>query len=172
MAAALNARPLVPSSLSDVVRRFSPQYAAAEAAQANGTMTMAEKLSLKRGLDCTYLGLRIWESILNDAMAFWEWERTAKTGSLRERTAKGRVLRERTAKAGIIRERTVKAGIFRERTAMAGAHRGRTAQAKAPACSSRSSKMRRSSCTSCWTLRTRSFCSSARAAVPPQGVVA
>ncbi|KAF5842969.1 hypothetical protein DUNSADRAFT_3562 [Dunaliella salina] len=49
MAAALNARPLVPSSLSDVVRRFSPQYAAAEAAQANGKMTMAEKISLKRG---------------------------------------------------------------------------------------------------------------------------
>lgn len=49
MAAALNARPLVPSSLSDVVRRFSPQYAASEAAHANGTMTLAEKLSLKRG---------------------------------------------------------------------------------------------------------------------------
>jgi hypothetical protein len=58
MAAALNARPLVPSSLSDVVRRFSPQYAAAEAAQANGKMTMAEKLTLKRGV-CVCVNVRV-----------------------------------------------------------------------------------------------------------------
>lgn len=58
--AQLSARPLVPSSLSDIVRRFSPGYAAAQEAAAKGRLTMAEKLSLKKG-GCTHACVRACE---------------------------------------------------------------------------------------------------------------
>lgn len=46
----LSSKPLVPSSLNEVIRKFSPQYAAMAAAQANGgPLSMAQKLSLKLG---------------------------------------------------------------------------------------------------------------------------
>jgi hypothetical protein len=45
----LGGRPVVPSALHEVIRAFSPRYAALTAASAAGTLSMAQRLTLKSG---------------------------------------------------------------------------------------------------------------------------
>jgi hypothetical protein len=49
MGMVMGGRPVVPSALNDVIRKFSPRYAAMAAAQASGTLNMAQRLALKSG---------------------------------------------------------------------------------------------------------------------------